>query len=66
MTESPRCVFDTEIAVLVDQYGDSVVRAVIHRILDGGVPFRPGPSRCYVPYTTLEGFHRNRQSFRMP
>jgi hypothetical protein len=31
---------DTAIATVVDRYGDAVVRAVVHRILVDGVPFR--------------------------
>jgi len=31
---------NTAIATVVDRYGDAVVRAVVHRILVDGVPFR--------------------------
>jgi hypothetical protein len=31
---------DTAIATVVDRYGDAIVRAVVHRILVDGVPFR--------------------------
>jgi len=39
-TDHPDAHLDTAIATVVDQYGDAVVRAVVHQILANGVPFR--------------------------
>ncbi len=39
-TNHPDAHLDATLATIVDRYGESVVQAVIHRILVDGVPFR--------------------------
>ena len=39
-TDYPDANLNSEIATVVDRYGDAVVRAVVHQILVNGVPFR--------------------------